>query len=340
MIYLALWTILYIIYFMNYFSKYKGIFFYIQVIILFSIVIIIRGDVGTDTMNYQYLAKTLDNVFEQMEIGYSFLIMLIKFFISDEVIIIRIVGFLFSILFIYIYLTGSTNERFIIFYFLLPAYFLPYGMNVIRIGFASLLFYLAVRSFFDKNFFKMLIIIIISILFHYSILIAYLFFILIYFKIVTFRNILILILISAIFYVASFSYLSNKVILYSSYDSPMLFSGISSVIVIFLLILSIYVSNINKTFKKRVILITLLLTILFYFIKFYSYAGLRLLEVLKYSLPVIYVFILQEDKKNLNLKSTIFIVLAGFVSVCFMYKDFLETEGNESGFLPYTTFFE
>lgn len=342
MIYIFSWFILYLIGLINYFSRYRGNLFTIFVFLIFSIIIFVRGEVGSDTITYQNMAYSIEGLFEQVEVGYSALIIFLKNFTNNPVLIIRLVAIIFSLLFMYIYISGSFDEKFMIFYYLLPAFFLGFGMNVIRIGFASLFFYIAVKFFFHKKFIKMLIFVFISILFHYSIIISYIFIYSIYFKLITLKSIFIFIFILVFLYFTSYNYLNEKFILYFSSPSIVLFalSGTSSIMVISLILLSIKFSDIDIILKKRIIVNTILFTILFYFISLYSYAGLRMIELLKYSLPIIFIFLLFKFNIRLNSKSKLFIFLAGLISVFFSYRNFLESYGLKSGFLPYKTFFE
>lgn len=334
MIYLSAWFSLYFFGLMKSLLRYKGELFSIVILFLFSTIIIFRGDVGTDTFTYQNMAKDLTGLFEQVEIGYSAFVLLVKNISSDEVFVIRMVAVLFSFVFIFTYITGLKDERFVIYFYILPAFFFSYGMNVIRIGVASILFVLAVRMYFNGGFKRFLFIALVSLSFHYSIVFCYFFLFCFFNRLVSFKTFfglfLILILILLVY-----EYLLLKLDLYSGFYSPSIFSGFSTLIVISVIVVSVIVSNLPKYLILKIIYIVFAFSFFSYFLSMASYLGLRLLDLIKFSLPLVVFYSHFSVGRTMSFKTKFLILFAGLCSVFFTFRNFLDPA---SGFLPYTTF--
>ena len=338
MIYFAGWISLYLFGISQNLIKYRGNLFALIVLSWFSFVVVFRANVGTDTYMYEWIIENREGV-SVFEFGFDFIIHIFKYFTDNSVLLLRLIGALYCIVFFVIYCGAASSEKFLILYYLIPVFFYIHGMNVIRIGMASLFFYLFVRSFVHKKIYLMVFCASISLLMHYSIAVAYVLFLLNFFSLRSIKTWFFLICCICAFYFFSLDHISAKYDLYESYVSPNVLSGLTSVLVIMLFVFAAFFSDLPKNIRIKVVFSSLFFLILFYLIVLKSYAGLRLLDIMKFTLPVLLVFLHQKYSVEPNRVFKYSVFIAGLVSIVFIFKNFLDEPVGPSMFLPYKFIF-
>lgn len=339
MAYLFGWFFIYLCGFFQGFTKYKGAFFGVLIILALSVLVVFRGSVGTDTNTYENMIDDFTGVFASVEFGYTSLIFILKNYFSDSVFVLRIVGFFFCIFFLIAYFLSNKDERFLMLFYLAPSFFYTYGMNAIRLGVASLLFYIAVKLFIKRFFFSALIVSVVSLSFHYSIAFSYVVFFVILFNVFNFKLLLLLVFFSFSFYVALYGYLINKLTLYKDFHSAGFFSGLSDVLLIFVFLFIAFLSGLSKENKVKYIVFSLFLCSFSYLLALNSYAGLRFLNLLSFCLPISLILLHSYTNVALNLNARYLILLSGLLSIIFVYRNFLNEPDGLSSFLPYSFIF-
>jgi len=352
MVYLIGWVFNYIVLFLFAFrTRAKLIGFYLLLILT---CISFFRDSGTDTRTYESFAHSFlyghDNteIMKGLEPGFNFLLGLLTQISDSEVIAIRLVAVVFSLLLLVFLIRSDRSERLYFFAYFLPSFFYAYSMNVIRTG-IGLAFFLLAWQLLRRNkrigfwFYSLL-----AISFHYSMLVLI---VLLYFfeqikfsfnKIFGFSLIIICIL---TLFIVRQDYFADKLLLYLNFASPSVLSGLSKTVVIFMLLGAFAYSKCQFSLKVRYVLLMTALTVGFQVLAMYSYAGLRLLDLMAFVTPLI--LLRAFDQLNLPCSYSFFLglVFTGMVNVAALYRNFIadyngQITGTETPFLPYKTIFD
>lgn len=338
MIYLAGWGVLYFTLMISFFSGYRGRAFGLFAIIFFASIAIFRGSTGTDTANYEsiFAVLSLDAIWGGFEPGFALVGLVLVELLGSAEAGVRGFSVLFFTLVTLYYYRSNINESFVLMVYLAPAYFYIYSMNGLRIGIASMVLLLAIQEWRKGHVFKSSFAMLAAVSFHYTILfsIAYCFSVMI--KSVKIKYIVLLGLFSMLFLYFVRDYLLSKMTAYSDFEPPSSLSGLSKVIVIFVLIIGVLFSRLPSFYKVRVVFIAIILSGLAVVVTAFSYAGLRLLDLIAFIFPVTILMLHDDAKLFFNWKVKVSFFLAGLVSAAAVYRGFLNEAGiGESPFLPY-----
>jgi hypothetical protein len=149
-----------------------------------------------------------------------------------------------------------------------------------------------------------------------------------------------ILLLSTIVVVLRQDYFTAKLELYMDYSSPSLLSGASKFIIAVVLFGGFIFSEIRRSIKFRVITAFLLSILLAQIIAYYSFAGLRIADLLLFTLPLVQ--IRSHDHCNCQISNRYqnALIFSGFIGVLFVYRNFLDDfggklTGSNSPFLPY-----
>lgn len=335
MVYLLGWFFVYLSGLVQCVSKYRGRFFGFILVSFLSFLVIFRGDVGTDTNTYEGMIDAFSGVFSSVEVGYSSIVFLLKGFDLDSAVVLRIIGLVFCILFLSVYFFSNEDERFFVLYYFIPVFFYIYGMNLVRLGIASLLFFFSIRLYSSSKRLLAFLFFILSLSFHYSIFFNFIVFYLIFLKVINFRFFLAISFFILLAYFTVGDYLISKLNLYAESQSPSGFSGAGIVVAVVLFIAASVSSELSRVIKIRFAFFSFSLCLLSFFIALHSYAGLRLLNLLSFSLPVTLLVLHRYHCVRLTIGAKFFIFLAGFFSIILIFRNFLNEPKGLSSFLPY-----
>jgi len=338
MIYLAGWGVLYFALMISFFSMYRGRIFGAIAILFFAAIAILRGSTGTDTANYESMLSvlSLDAVLGGFEPGFALVGLFLVEFLGSAEAGVRAISALFFILVAFYYFRSDINESFFLMVYLAPAYFYTYSMNGLRIGIASIVLLLAVQEWRKEHIFKSSFAMLAAVSFHYTVLFSICYFFSALIKSFKIKYVFLLSIIAALIFYFIRDYIVFKLTAYSDFEPPSSLSGLSKVVVIFVLISGVFFSCLPSVFKIRVILLAVIFSSFAVVVTTFSYAGLRLLDLIAFIFPV--TILILHDNANLffNWKMKLSFLLAGLISAAAVYRGFLIEAGNGvSPFLPY-----
>ena len=344
MIYIICTLFIYYFASLSYLSKARLTSLYLIPIIAFSLVSIFRGDVGTDTAMYQTIASRITNneAIIGVEPAFHFLLYLINKGTADPTLTIRIISFLFSLFLLFLFKISNQNWRFFLYFYFIPAYYFNYSMNGLRIGIASLLIIYSLILLYEKKF-KSISAAFLSVLFHYSSLLLLALIQISSRRLITKTNLKLLfiglIVCATILYLKQ-DYFLFKLQSYANFSSPGLLSGTRNIIIIIVFLLGIITCNMHVNDKLKFISITLVSTILAWILARYTYAGLRVLDLICLATPLIIVLYYEQKRIALPTSLKLSFTIAGLLSAAAMINGFYKDQGlGPSPFLPYKTLF-
>lgn len=322
--------------------KSKKVFYFILVI--FGVISIFRGAVGVDTLNYEYIVSTIrsgESIFI-IEPGFAVIVWLLSSLSGSDSVVVRIIAVIYLLLTSFYYIRADKNEKYILISYMIPAFYFDFSMNAIRIGLASIIFMLCAQH---ANKFKgewKLWFPFTSFFFHYSMLFSgiYRWATMVRWSLKSvFIAVLVLLGFAYIVYLNA-DYFMLKWIAAEDIQSPSKYSGLSKVLINSILLIGLALSKMPKQIKIPLIVISSVLTILFYCLARYTYGALRALELISIVLPIIILNI----HKNYNLKFfltlRICFFVAGFISFAAFYRNIYADSGvGEAPFLPYMLIF-
>lgn len=327
-------------------TPYRGKLFHLISLLALGSIAIFRGNVGTDTLAYEHIVSAirLSELGHSIEPGFFILSKAIARPLISDQLAVRILAVIFTLLLAIFLAKEGKNGTYFLATLLLPAFFYTYSMNVLRIGLASALILAMTQLALRAKKKSALSVGLLSISMHYSSLTA------ITIILITninhhriFRTKKTILLSCSVLFIAIAAYfaqdhISSKLDLYSSTESPTAFSGASKLIFIATILIGVFFSNLEKKARLRIFFVGSLLSAFSMTLATHSYAGLRLLDLLSFSLPLsIYI---SHQNQNLRFSSTIKVsfFLAGLLGAFFNYRNFLSEEGiGPSPFLPYHT---
>jgi hypothetical protein len=344
MIYLVGWGLLYFAILIPALTGYRGKVFFALALLFVAAISIFRGAVGTDTSSYEHILLSFMSQEGWSGIEPGFLAMgwmLIKSLGSAEVAVRAISLIFFLLLFVFL-VRADKNELFFLMVYILPVFSYQYSMNGLRIGIASAFLLLTVQEIRRRNRFSGVAMTLSALLFHYTMLFSLFFIYLTQRRWLKFSNFLFLIIVAAFtistFYLNS-EYFSYKISIYETMQSPGILSGLSKVLVIFIVISGVFISKIPMGEKIKIIIPGILLAMAFWGLAYFTYAGLRFLDLLSFVLPVAMMGAYSRLGLSFDKPVRVALFFGGLVSAAAVYRGFLLESGQgPTPFLPYHFF--
>lgn len=342
MIYLVGWFLVIAALVMTLLSGYRTSFFIYSALFYLLMISFFRGFVGTDTYAYQMILEGLSDGLSLggMEPGFVLVSWLLLQVTGSASLTVRLIGFL-VICALCIYLHRSDkNEKFLLVSYVLPAFMYQYTMNGLRVGMAAMLLLLATQQFRRFKTTSGCALAVISLTFHYSVLVSL---ILIWASKVYWikaSNILVLpiaILSVLLFFYINEEYFSHKFISYQDFYSPSSFSGIGKILTLLVIFFGVLVSNLLPADKAKLLLLGVGSMLVFWGVSMFSYAGLRFLDVLSFSFPLCVLTTYSNRGLEIGKLAKLSFFMAGLIAAIMGYRNFLNEEGlGPSPFLPYS----
>lgn len=313
---------------------YKFIFF--LSLIPATLVVVLRGLVGTDTETYiSILDQSISSIKENARGIEPFFLVFAKirhYFDLNSQYVLNLFSFI-MIFVLYLFFSKNKQRSLIFCSLLFPIFFYDMTMNGLRYGMAfAFACWFIVDSSNSLKLNKNKIMYFISFLNHKSSLLFLSFKLL---QKASLKNFLIIIFsTSAVFFILK-SYLLYKISDYSDFVSPSVFSGSQPLIVTFLILLCntyFYKNNL-----RRNVFLFIIQMLLFILTKF-TYAGIRF-----QFLELFYIIvILCNDEHILRHRKYIFLLfIIGILGFVLRLNNFISTSGQGgSPFLPYSFFWE
>lgn len=349
MVYIAGWLLSYwgaMLWYMGLRSK----LVFLPALLYVTIVIVIRYS-GTDTFGiYEQLLGQLlrgeQSLFlsgwEPAFVAVSEIFLHIT---QSEVWSVRAIGLLFMATLTLFYMRADKTEQKVFFLYLFPAFVYQLGMNAIRFGLAFAFILLGWQALRRGKFWAYVVLSLTATLFHYSAaVIALLLFLLeINLKrpaVVAGATVFLVGLL--LLAVSRQEYLEAKLFLYADYASPSVWSGLSRSFAVTTILFGFIMPFDVRRMKVATLL--LMLTLLGQGLALFSYAGLRILDILAASTPLVLLRWLDRNGLAPSKAFWLGLTLAGIASCFFLYRNFLsdydgQLTGTLTPFLPYRTVF-
>ncbi|GLV47212.1 hypothetical protein TJA_03860 [Thermus sp. LT1-2-5] len=142
-----------------------------------------------------------------------------------------------------------------------------------------------------------------------------------------------------------FEYFEAKLSLYSDYETPFSFSGLSRFALVIFLWIAFAMSSVPLAQKVRMFFWVVGPSVVFQVLAMVSYAGLRFLELMTFVAPLV---LLREYERWKLAPDRVFIralIVAGVLGAVAVYRNFLvdydgQLTGTLTPFLPYRTIFD
>lgn len=325
-------------------AEYRGRLFIAVTLIYLCVITVIRGDVGTDTLFYENLLqlRNLGHEGPFWEVAFWTPLATLARVVDSEQYAIRFVGILFfGILLIYLY-RSTEDERFVLVSYVIPVFAYQYGMNALRLGIASIFILIVTQELSRRNSSKMIPLLVLPNFIHITTFLSSVFIVSIIYRGAFLKKmigVLILLILGGIASIVLEKYFENKLDVYEIQYAPSSASGISKIIVIITLMGGVASGRLPIIIKTNILLFTAVFSVFAAFVVVHSFAGLRLLDLISFALPVAILCsyklnLLQFDK---NIKT--FFVIAGILGSLAVYRNIiLEPSDSESPFFPYRTF--
>lgn len=282
-----------------------------------TIISFARGNIGTDTLAYESLVNvySLGNSWTGIEPGFIAYVRIAEMISNNTVLLTRGLSLIFGALLLVFCLRASRDELFVIVAYFAPNYFFQMSMNGLRIGIATAAFLCAVQLFRRGNKYHAIFYTALGIAFHVSLLFAFTIMAFIQIKASRAKSLLIPmsgLLLSVGLMIAAQGYLLDKFGDYTIIVSPGIFSGLSPVGRILIIVMSAIYLPIVVSEKKWLFFVLLVATALSYATSTISYAGLRFLEIIASVAP--FLILLKIDRTNkINRRFWMGLALAGFL---------------------------
>lgn len=310
------------------------------VLIFCTILAFARGDVGTDTFAYESLVT----VFAQstswigIEPGFIAYVRLAENISDNTVLITRGLSLIFCGLTLIFCMRASRDELFVMLAYFAPNYFFQMSMNGLRIGIATVAFLCAVQLIRRGRKLHALVYLGLAVAFHVSIVFAIVLLSFTLIKVSRARSLIIpvmgLVLTLGIIAVAQ-EYISDKASAYTEIVSPGLFSGLSPIARIFLIVMAAFSLPLAAAEKKWTFATILLATLLSYAMSTQSYAGLRFLEIIASVVPFLLLMKL-DPSTPLNRRFCLGLAIAGMLGGLNTLRGFYASQGlGGAPFVPY-----
>lgn len=307
------------------------------------LLVILRGNVGTDTINYLGFFKDLsnDSSVHEYEPGFQFLSQCMNLFRFNERVNVAIISLLTIILLCKSY--SSSKDHVVLFSsFLFPVYFYDMTMNGLRYGLSFALSSLAIDALYKKKNLNFILLALISTSIQYSSFLIIIVFVIFKLNKKILIGLLLLIIATSPFLVDfvtnNLVYLSDKKDFYKDLASPSSTSGLGPLILFLLLFFTFYLYS-EKTNPKKNLLLILVFEIASFMLAKITYAGLRFQMLFLFSLVLL---IKQEYHLILRKKEfSMLLISIGVFGFLLTAKNLMAiVEDVESPFIPYKFFWQ
>ncbi|MDH6250682.1 hypothetical protein M2347_000409 [Chryseobacterium sp. H1D6B] len=329
-----------------YFSKIKINFGTLFILLIPAILLVVlRGNVGTDTFFYLGLLEDYKLYGESLmkyEPGFEVLGKTLAFLgMSPRVAVASIA--LISVFILCKAYSRSKNEMMLLALLVFPLFFYDFTMNGIRYGLSFCIATLAVDALYQKKYRQFAIWGVIAFTIQYSSLLIILLFLSVLIKR---KYIIICGLILGLFIVVSpniFSFfmerISDKKDAYSQVYAPSFVSGLAPLLMVFFMYINFLWFHRNTQYSKLIHTIFICEILGFVFAKF-SYAGLRFQGAFMYCMII---FLKNNTRAQLGLhwRYTVNLFIMSIFSILLFYKNITTIVQDElTPFLPYHFFWE
>lgn len=341
MIYILGWITIYLAFTFHKADRYSGRVLALCSILILSMIAFFRGDVGTDTFAYEKMLLEFlsDYSWDGREPGFVLTGWLLAQITPSVEIAVRTISLAFFTLIALYVCKSDRNELNFLLLYVLPVFAYSYSMNALRAALAFGCILLAVQALRRKQ--KLIAggLSMTGVLFHYSLFIPLAYLGLSQRPWFSRNNILwsvsLIILISSVFFMHQ-EYFLNKFMAYSNFPSPSRWSGLSIVLPLAILLCSLSLGRLPSSVKRKLFYLAFASLIFSWLLSQYSYAGLRVLDLLAYAIPISILMAYSRHNLQFDRFMVVGLFVAGLISVIASYYRFVSTYGvGRAPWLPY-----
>lgn len=348
MVYIAGWLFNYVMLAGSRIDRGRGKIYCALGVMAIGAMAILRGPVGTDTESYQAISATLrgGSKLAGVEPLFALLMRSLQWFLASDVMVVRAVAVVaVLLLWIYVYRADEDEQYFLLAVFM-PAFSYSYMMNALRIGLASILLLLAAQQFRRSRTFGpgSGALGAAGSLCHYTLAFSLCFLVAVlrpWSKKLLLGVLLSAAAILALIIAISTGYLSLRLTSYTNFTAPSHLSGLSNTIGIAVLLCGVWRGQLPKELRTRLLSLSIGFSILFFGIVQVSYAGVRLLDLLGFVVPLAILCAYGSCGQKLDRPVKLALYVFGVLSAAFMFRNFLNESANSlAPFLPYRLIFQ
>lgn len=343
MIYLLGWSTLYFTWLLQGFSGYRGRFFLLLSLFILGSIAFFRGDVGTDTRNYELMFIQFSEGYQWdgRELGFVVLARLLSAITPSIEIAVRAVSLVLFVWLAWFVHRSDRNERTMLLLYFLPVFVYQYGMNALRAGLAFALILLMTQALRRASGKKAMILGATSVFFHYSALVplAYLYLThRAWMKLSTLAWASMFMVAAGAVFVLAQGYFLDKMSAYTNMYSPSLLSGVSIVVPLCLILIGMLFGRLPVSEKSKLFVLGVSSLSASWLLARLSYAGLRILDLLAYAVPLSILMAYSRHRLPIERVLSGALLLAGLLSAIAAYYRFTsEYTIGSSPWLPYQT---
>lgn len=349
MIYLFCWTINYVTYILHRFASPTRLLFLIPLLMAGAVVFFC--DSGTDLVAYESIVGSLYHLdtlpLSDYEPGFLVLSSILLQVTGSEVWSVRCISAVLLLLLVLYLARADMDETDVLALYFVPFFLFPYGMNAIRTGLAMAFLLLAWQALRRRRILQAVLVSSLAVSFHYSIVLPIL---LLFANELSRPNWRVFLAFLTILFaimgllIAYYSHVEEKFTLYQNFQSPSIFSGVSRFLILLFLYACILFTTLPPTAKRRMVFPLLVLPCFCQAAAWFSYAGLRLLDLVAFVAPLL---VLRQYDHHLMKPDRLFrkaLFLAGLAGAFVSFRNFVadyggRLTGTSTPFLPYRTIF-
>ena len=326
-------------------SGYRGKLFAVISIIAIGVVAVFRGSVGTDTANYEQMAGMLraPSDWYGVEPGFAVLVWFLGWFTDSDVVLVRLIAAMFVAGLLVFIRRADRDEMFFLTAYFIPAIFFQYSMNALRIGLATIFLLLALQYFRRARVPQAVLHVMAGWFFHYSLLISTIYLI-VSARLLSARFLMALSVAGVVFLgLVLFlfaDYIVPRILAYQGMEPPGALSGLSSLIVLSVLLAGAMASSLGSARRAGFVIITAVSVGGAFMLARYTYAGLRVLDLLSIAVPASLLVLHGREGRTLNWKTKLAFLFAGALGLASSMRGFLLSAGEgATPWVPYEWIF-
>jgi hypothetical protein len=302
---------------------------------------ILRGSVGMDTASYiQAINQLLEagGLIGNFEPLFELLVLGIAVFTDDAALILAVIGSIITVLFVWAGLRHNANP-YLFCLLIVPVYYFDMVMNGVRYGLAFSLIYLASSYLVQGRSGVYFALVLLASMFQASSMMLGLLLYVLYVR--RWRWLIYAGALAAAFVAVLYNYLIAKLQSYSDIQTTSGFSGLSVVLVSWMLLAIWALDAKARRHSALVILILGGLSVAMIGVAQFSYAGIRLQQLVGFLIILCLIVHTQRYQIHLSPISKVAITSVALISFVFRMKNFADTANiGSSPFVPYMFFWE
>lgn len=326
-------------------AGYRGKVAAVLSVLVLGFIAIFRGDVGTDTADYEVMVSDIRSTSERrgIEPGFAGLVSALGWVIASDGVVVRLLAVCFVIGLLVFIWRADRDEMFFLLAYFLPSSFYSYSMNALRIGLATVFFLFAIQFARRRLDLRAICSFFVGWAFHFSLVLSAAYTV-VAAKFVRGFMLAVLGAFSAVFgaviAIEYWGYFVQKIAAYSDMPPPGELSGLGPVVTLLVVVAGGYLSELKRKSRIRFLVLSLVAVFLSFWLSRYTYAGLRLLDLLTVAVPGGLLLMHGREAVAFNDRVTSSLVLAGGLGAAAMLRGFvLSAREGGTPWIPYELFF-